>query len=108
MGSWKGALKGPDGESFRKQLQSLLHHSSLRDSDLYSLLVAPLVKGEPTLELTREVFVASMKRIGYTGPAGMLFSLYKKIDSNSNGVGRSRARRAHTPPSIPRALSVHH
>ena len=42
--------------------------------------------GEPTLELTRDVFLASMKRIGYKGPHGMLLSLFKKIDGNGNGV----------------------
>ena len=84
--TWDGGLNGPDGESLRAQLQSLLQHSALRDSDLYSLLVMPLVKGEGTLELTRAVFQSSMHRIGYSGPPNMLVTLFKKIDSSSNGI----------------------
>ena len=77
----KVELKGPDSDSLLKQIQDLLANNNLKDSDLYNLLVAPLVKGEPTQTLTKEVFAVGINRLGYIGPQGMLYTLYKKMDT---------------------------
>ena len=78
---WAGKLKGPDSDSLRNQLQEMLQCGGLRNADLYNLLVMPLVKGDATQTLTRDVFCAGIKRLGYCGPPQMLMSLFKKIDS---------------------------
>ena len=83
---WTGSLKGPDSESLRQQLQSLLLHNKLRDSDLYNLLVAPLFRGDPTRPLTRKVFVDGFIRLGYCGPSGMVGTLFKRMDTDSGGI----------------------
>ena len=74
-------LKGPDSDSLRVQLQQVLKANSLRESDMYNLLVMPLVKGDVTQDLTKDVFIAGLNRLGYSGPPGMLVTLFKKIDS---------------------------
>lgn len=84
--NWGSKLKGPDGNSFRKQLHDLLQGSALRDSDLYNMLVCPLVKYEGSRPLTKEVFVEGCRRLGYTGATGMLLSLYKRLDTDRSGV----------------------
>ena len=48
-------------------MQDLLLHNALRDSDLYNLLVMPLIKGDGTQPLTRDVFTSGIKRLGYAG-----------------------------------------
>lgn len=86
VSGWKGALKGPDADMLRKQVQTQLTSSAMRDSDLYNLLVMPLVRGDPTQSLTRDVFVAGFKRLGYLGPTGMLLTLFKRIDRDGSGI----------------------
>lgn len=76
-----GMLKGPDAESLREQLSEFLNYKGLRNSDLYSVLTVPLVKGNASVPLTRDVFVQRLKRLGYSGPTSMLLTLFKKIDS---------------------------
>mmetsp|Transcript_18734 Transcript_18734/g.47868 ORF Transcript_18734/g.47868 Transcript_18734/m.47868 type:complete len:448 (-) Transcript_18734:1955-3298(-) len=73
-------LQGPDSDSLREQIREMLHANSLRDSDFYNLLVAPLVKGDSTQPLSKGVFFAGLHRVGYCGPPNMLYTLYKKID----------------------------
>jgi hypothetical protein len=65
----------------QKQLQALLKQNAMRDSDFYNLLVMPLVKGDVTQELTKDVFIAGLNRLGYCGPPNMLVTLFKKIDT---------------------------
>lgn len=74
-------LVGPDSDSLREQIQEMLKGNMLKDSDFYNLLVMPLVKGDVTQELTRDVFIAGLHRLGYKGPPSMLITLYKKIDN---------------------------
>ena len=74
-------LAGPDSDSLQKQLQALLKQNTMRDSDFYNLLVMPLVKGDVTQELTKDVFIAGLTRLGYCGPPNMLVTLFKKIDT---------------------------
>lgn len=81
----QGALKGPDSESLLKQIQTVLKNSSLRDSDLYNMLTMPLVKGDATRSLTKEVFLEGLKRLGFCGPLGMLSSLFRKLDADRSG-----------------------
>ena len=107
----KGTLKGPDADSLRGQLQELLHQNSLRDSDLYNLLTMPLVRGEATRPLTRDVFTSGLKRLGYTGAPGMLLTLFKKIDTGMRpGNGSHDLHVVRTlcvpPPSMPRGRSI--
>jgi len=83
--AWEGALKGPDSESLLKQIQTVLKNSSLRDSDLYNMLTMPLVKGDATRSLTKEVFLEGLKRLGFCGPLGMLSSLFRKLDADRSG-----------------------
>ena len=84
--TWKDTLVGPDAESLRRQLSSAMRSNSMRDSDLYNLLVMPLVTGDPTQPLTRQVFTIGMLRLGYSGPRKMLVSLYKRIDKDCSGI----------------------
>ena len=57
--------------------QARLQAANMRDSDLYNLLVVPLVKGDASRTLTRDVFIEGFKRFGYTGvPTGHVHSLH--------------------------------
>jgi hypothetical protein len=89
--TWSGSLNVSDADQLRVQLCSLLQHGRLRPSDLYNLLVTPHVRGAATVPLTRDVFVSSMRRIGYRGPPGMLLTLFKKIDTECARPRRTRS-----------------
>jgi len=84
--AWGGKLEGPDADSFRQQIQAQLQSSAMNDSDLYNLLVTPLVRGDATRPLTKEVFIEGFRRLGYKGPLGMLQTLYKRCDRDRSGV----------------------
>ena len=96
--AWK--IIGDTEDTLRESLSANLLSSSMRDSDLYYLL---LCRGanNPTLDeevkksrpLTKQVFVQGLQRLGYEGTSEMLEPIIDYLDSDSSGaVGQAELR----------------